>query len=224
MSTSIHQGRLLTGRVWDANAAADASFVRDVIQNNALHYADESAQVLCNWATTSGSFAENNGEFSATPDSTAWIPIGPPFGPYPLRLRQNGDADPLRVRLGGRRENTSALVAFRIVVGPANQTASLVQTDGDHIFQTTSTVGTTLAWQTGVSQGSSAFPTLICLPATLTAGWMTTTSTLDTVGGNAVGVEQCLVSVQVYCRPISGSQPYPDIYLGGLYVAEYIGG
>ena len=61
MSTSPLNGRLLTDTTLfqGGNDPVDTVLVRDVVQNNLCHFADEFAQVRVNW--TAGQTAYTNG-------------------------------------------------------------------------------------------------------------------------------------------------------------------
>jgi hypothetical protein len=218
MSTSVHQGRLLTGRTWDAQAAVDASFVRDVVQNSLCHFADEFAQVRVCFA---GSYFSQE-----TPiEYDVWKPIAS-FGPFPLALRQSGDGYKLRIRVAGANgDDGTASGKLRVVICPAAEADSLVNVDEDFVFETqTLTTTLTPTWLTGTSQGTAALSTLVTIPGSVAAGWITTTSTVDDIAGNAVGVEQCLVYANVYAySDVSDDTDTPGIELVGLYLAEYIG-
>jgi hypothetical protein len=223
MSTSVHQGRLLTGRTWDANAAVDASFVRDVVQNNLCHFADEFAQVRVAYSATSSAFDDTAlGMESASFLQNTFTRIVS-FGPFPLNLRQNGDGYKLRVRVAGAATAALTTATYRVVVCPISQADGLYLTEDDFVFEATSS-STSAAWLSGTSQGSLASTTLITIPGSLASSWITTTSTLDDVSGNVVGVEQCLVCANVYAKS-SEEDPDPDtrITLSGLYLAEFIG-
>jgi hypothetical protein len=209
---------LLTGRTWDAQAAVDASFVRDVVQNNLCHFADEFAQVRVCFGNAT--FAPE------TPiEYDVWKPIAS-FGPFPLALRQSGDGYNLRIRVAGvNGDNGTASGKLRVVVCPAAEADGLVNIEEDFVFETqTLTTTITKTWLTGTSQGTAASTTLVTIPGSLAAGWLTTTGTLDDIAGNAVGVEQCLVYANVYSyATASDDTDTPGISLVGLYLAEYIG-
>jgi len=225
MATSIYEGRLLTGRTWDANAAADARHVRDIVQNNALHWADESGQVLVNFVQTSLSFDAGGGGFAENPvEYNEWRHVVS-FGPFPVRLRQNGDTYRFRIRVAGSTPNEGN-GKIRVVVCPQTEASGAVQLSTDYVFET-ATLGAddpTPRWLTGASLGSNAWTTMIYAPASVTSDWLTTTSTLTNVSGNAVSVEQCLVSFNVFTyTTTSTASDEPGVSLDGLYIAEYIG-
>lgn len=225
MATSIHEGRLLTGRAFDANAALDAGFTRDFVLNNLAHLADEHAQVRVAWTPTSTSFDDQAVGFAQTTPITAdiWAPVVS-FGPFPIALRQNGDTYRIRIRVAAITGDNPAAGVLRVVLCPVEEAALAVQANEDNVYEVTLADDTTNAWRSGSSQGSSAWSNMIYAPAELTAGWVSTVSTLETVGGNAAGVEQCLVSLNVYAKTTDAPDTdTPGIVLTGLYAAEYIG-
>lgn len=217
MSTSIHGGRLLTGRPWDANAALDAGFARDVVHNNLAHFADQSAQVHICWAATGPGINAATTYFVAS-ESTYLS-----FGPFPLRLRQDGRSYKLRIRIAGATTGGDYSVRFFAVIAPAGE-AQQHLVAADSVYQTGVAAGGA-AWLTGASIGPNAYPTMIEIPASLTSQWVATTSTLDNVGGDPVGVEQCLVSLNIRASLtwLGGGSSIPQARLHGVYLAEYIG-
>lgn len=223
MATSLHEGRLLTGRAWDANAATDAGFVRDFVLNNLAHYADEAAQVRIAWGATSATFDDQAVAFQATPDNydlNYWYPIVS-FGPFPVSLRQNGDTYRLRIKMTMGCGASSSTCDMRAVLCPAEEAFAAVAADDDYVYEVTNTSTSTTS--TGSSQGTNAWSNMIYAPASLTSGWTRNVSTLTDISGNAVSVEQCLVSLTIFGRTTAsvGDPVSPILY--GLYAAEYVG-
>ncbi len=216
MSTSPHEGRLLSGYALSSNRAIGASGAQDYALNNLLHYADEYAQVRVAFSTAS---IELTPRYS---DNTVnrWYPIAA-FGPFPVTLRASGKSYSLRVRVAGANSNNASTVKFRVVLSPQREAQTHANaTLENFVFETATTSSSTSAWLTGTSQGTPSSTTLLNIPADYAAAWSTTTATLVDVGGYPVSVQQCLVSACVFGSTASLTS-IPELH--GLYLAEYVG-
>jgi hypothetical protein len=220
MATSIHEGRLLTGRTFFGNVAVDSGYVRDVILNNLCHYADEFAQTRIAFGATSTALDDQSTYYESEDVDVGggWVRVGPAFGPWSIPLRSDGSPYRLRVRVAGALAG-SATITMRLVVGSPARLDDIVSFDTDYVFET-GTVSLIPGWLTGSSQGTQAYDALIEIPPAVASSWITNVTTLDTVGGDEFGSQQCLVSARVYAKSTSGKT---TARLYGLYVAEYVG-
>jgi hypothetical protein len=194
-----------TSKQLAANTPCDVVAARTLL-NNANHLQDEFAQVLVNWSDAGYTGAAVSGYAQLL------------FWEFPISVRQNGDAYPFRIRIGGYATG-GATVTFRAIIsapgaaGPALHS----QTYGDQDFLTAS-AGLSNAWLTGTSQGPAASATLLQLPASLVSTRQM--NTLDTLGGNSNPVTLPFARLTVY--GITSKTSDPPV-LGGVYLAQYIG-
>ncbi len=227
MSTSPLGGRLLTDTTLfqGGNDPVDTTLMRDVVLNNLCHFADEFAQVRVNWSAGVTTYTNGSGYLTTRTtglDTSSWFHIQT-FGPFPIALRQSvglgGASYRLRVRLAGA-SSAGHSVTFRAVLTSYSSGQSVVNGElDDHIFEA-STTSTSVAWLTGSSQGTNAWPTQVVVPSAYVGPWLVPVSTKTDLGSDLAAVSQCLVSLQVYAKT-SNTSSVPR--LGAVYAAEWIG-
>ncbi len=226
MSTSPLGGRLLTDTTLfqGGNDPVDTVLVRDVVQNNLCHFADEFAQVRVNWSAGQTAYTNGAGYLTSRTtniraDFTYHIAS---FGPFPISLRQlngtGGASYRLRIRLAGASSDGNA-VTFWAVLGPPYGATALSYVSSDLAYAANAG-SSTMAWLTGASQGDNAWPTQVVVPGSYLSRFLTETATKDDLGGNRAGVQQCLVSLHVFgSSTLTSSVPR----LGAVYAAEWVG-
>lgn len=219
MSTSPLEGFVRTEPTAEF-APVSAARMRQVALNNALHAADEHAQVRVNWMAPAVGGGQGYIATRASPTASVYYRIAS-FGPFPVSLREVGRTYYLRVRVAGI-SSAGHSVAFRVVISPVHEARgwdSYASAPGDHVYSAT-TSSTTPGWLTGASLGSEALDTMAVVDAVKAERWTRSTDTLADVSGAHVGVSQCLVSANVLAST-SNASSVPRLY--GLYIAEYVG-
>ena len=114
MSSSTYQAVIRSSATFVADGRpCDAVLHHDAVES-ARHLYDEGAQVRVNFATRDVSRFLT----MASPAATGvFYPIGHNFGPFPLRVKPNGTAFKLRVRVEGA-ASAAHSVTFKVVVAP----------------------------------------------------------------------------------------------------------
>lgn len=182
----------------------DVANVRDGLVNNAIHLADECAQVRVNAVFATGSYAKS-GDFSTGTH------IVSQFGPFPITLRPDGTSYRLRTRFLVRSAN-GVSVTFHVVLAPPSLAIDGFAREGTNYakFSVTSTTETWTApaallyMDTGVVNASFSPP--ISTPTAI--GEATTTSV---VAAQAI--------LTVYATQASAA----NARLSGAYAAEFVG-
>jgi hypothetical protein len=208
VSSSLHGGRILFNPdLYQDDEAFDTAFAR-VLVNNALHFADEAAQVRVNWPPTA------TGRGIAVDIVTNGVPVHIARFQFPIHVREDGSGYDLRIRLHARITQASDTITYtaRISAPGVDYDTTF---DAGITSETFDTVSTTGAWLTPDGDNIIKVPPYIIDAATRSV------STLDAVGGNPVGVLWPVVELNVFGQRDSGSTSEPE--LTGLYVAEYIG-
>lgn len=219
MSTSPLDGFARTP-VISAFDPIDATQMRQIALNNALHAADEHAQVRVNWMSKAVGGGQGYIDTRAAPTANTWYKLAS-FGPFPLALREVGRSYYLRVRVAAASSSIHQ-ISVRVVISPLSLARGLAATatsPGDYVYQVV-TSSSTAAWLTGASLGSEALDTMVVVGAANASAWTETTSTLTDVSGAGTGVDQCLVYANVVGLTANAAS-IPRLY--GLYIAEYIG-
>lgn len=229
MATSVYEGRIQTARSFDADAALDAGFVRDFVQNNLNHLADESAQVRVAYAATLNGLDDTTsgiGGYNAPGDFTlgaVWYELAS-FGPFPIRIRKDGTPYRMRVRVNAKAAVATNDVKIRLVLCPRSRAAGYVASSLDLVWESATFSSTTAAWLTGASQGSNAWTTQVSVLNSEAVSWITETGTPSIIGGSSVATEQVLVSLNAfYSIEESVAQDRLSPVMLALYGAEYVG-
>lgn len=222
--TSVLKGRLAYDDgdlVGAAQVPVGAVIARRVVLNNLLHYADTYGQTRVAWSipinTYSGGNAYLRTRTSPTPTADEFYQIGS-WGPFPLQMRADGRPYALAIWATGY-SSAGHEVTFRIAVCPASQTREVIREAADHVWEA-STTGTTSAELSGATLGTGAYTTLLVPSAARASAWRTAQGTLADLSGAPVGVEQCLVSLNVWAAT-ANTGSYAA--LTGLYAREWIG-
>lgn len=182
--------------------APTGTLAKRVATSNLNHLARSHGQVLVNWAVGDGNGVQRDTD---GPDGArgAWFWSS---GLFPLRMRPDGTAFPLRVRLRGRRTTAGSAAIFYVYINASGGFG------GDReLFYTTSTTGD---WIDPDGSG-------LISPTTDTTNDMTDNlSTPLTLGGASVAFPEVMARVSVRC---SGAADWGVQELTGLHVAEFYG-
>jgi len=185
-----------------------------VIANNLDHLADQSAQVLVNWAVADGAGIQRATQAAGAVASALWQ--SPAF---PLRFRPDGQSYRIRLRLRGRALTNG--VAFWVALEGAGPGA----THSTQWVRESRAAGTFAA-------PVEAFETVSSTGAWLAPendGWVyrldsrdsrVVVDSLDELSGLAVAHETSMARISVYAYRLTSS---PTAELTGLYAAEYVG-
>lgn len=230
MATSAYQGRIRTARAFDADAALDAGFVRDFVQNNLNHLADESAQVRVAYSSTSSGFEDtttgltgfnNPGDFAL---GDRWYQLTS-FGQFPIRVRKSGAPYRMRIRINASNQFSSSTTKIRVVLCPRSLARDLVLAAEDFVWESESFTSTSAGWRAGASLGTNAWTTQVSLSSADVESWVSTTSTVVDVGStDIVSTEQILVALNVwYSTENATTQELSSPVLRACYAAEYVG-
>ena len=179
------------------------------LANNANHFADSCGQVLVDWAEDAAPLTPS----VVTIDT--WQPIES-WGPFNLKVREDGSAFPIRVRVAARGGNTGAnTIRVRVAVcAPGRERIEIVE-GGDNVHEARATSSSS-AWLTPFS----GFSTLLNLSRAKTEGCMVGGPVLDGVGGSYVSQYFCEAVITVWGYTPSAQEP---VQLVGLYCAEWTG-
>lgn len=230
MATSAYQGRIRTARAFDEDAALDAGFVRDFVQNNLNHLADESAQVRVAYSSTRSAFADTATGivgFGAPEDldiGDLWYRLAS-FGPFPIRIRKDGTPYRMRIRVNANNVYSSSTTRLRVVLCPKGTDSWLVRANEDFVWESQDFTSTSSGWRTGASLGTNGWATQVALRNSDITPWIGTVSSLNAVGGSTtVSCDQVLVSLNVwYSTENSINQERVSPVLRACYAAEYVG-
>lgn len=220
MTTSPYGYRVRTGSQFGTAGSSPISavYARRVLLNNLCHYADIFGQVRVAWASSPR--VGKNYVTPTTPTVTNSPYLIGASEPFPIAVRRNGQSYKLRVRIAGASSDNTNAVRFRVVLAPVTSAGSLVLDAADYVFLTATTTSSTAGWLTGASQGSGAYTTMVALSAEQAASMQQTTGTLSDISGTPVGVQQVLVSLQVYGQTANVAA-VPRLH--GVYAAEWVG-
>lgn len=221
MSTSAHLGRLASpGSQFATDEPFRSRFGRQVV-NNALHYADEQAQVRVTWCALSGQFLTTDAIVAGNVNT--YLPIST-FGPFPVAIRADDTPYIFRVRLHGSSSAANS-VTFRAalapIVGPVDPALGLdyareqVNAAGTNVL-VASTSSTTPAWL-----AASGGATTRDADDVIVDGFETM-ATVSAAGASArtLSVDVPMLAVHVWAASTTAAaQPR----LSGLYYAEYVG-
>jgi len=190
----------------------DTGLARDMV-NDVRHLFDVHGQVCVEWVTrTSSQYLE-----PATASTSAFQYIAS-FGPFPLRLREDGTPYALRVRLAGKSSQGNS-VTFRAVVGAAEVLAGDVAASSSGLEGSTTSMASTWITTTNVVGGASS--TLIALSVSSVPEMVRGESVAaDTASSEFHEIRWALAHLQVWGKT-SNVLSMPR--LTGVYVAEYGG-
>lgn len=206
-----------------ADDPLDAVLMRDVVLNNALHAADQSARVLVNWVVPKGSLIAGNQDPVLAPDSlgaaATWYPIAT-FGPWPVSCYEGLQPYPLRVQLAGA-STGGATAEFALSFGrPVGAPATYFLDTGDDNVHRLLFVGTTSSTPAWLAPTSGL--DLVTVSPEIVASGLTRRSTLDDAGGLAIEVIVPELEISLWARSSgTGSGSLPKVY--GLHIAEFVG-
>lgn len=237
MSTSLFDGRVLQQVDLSSGSSLNSLYVRDVVQNNLSHYADEFGQVLVNWTRLGAAFSGPD-PYTFSLNQTLR------FGPFSLKLRQNGAPYKLRIRVAASRVSGSSTSRYlTVTIDPYiraaeggvvfSNSAPLLYTSGfaaiaagaanyNAVLRTPAIASSVLGWQNSTTLGTSGtLADMIEIPPGFASSLLTSSPTSEGVSGASASVEQALAYVCV--TPDQSSAPGTVLSLDALYVAEYIG-
>ena len=192
--------------------------VRNLVANNALHFADQKCNTLVNWVAPRVAATGNKRVRSPNPISTSWARAAI-FGPHRLTLRADGAPYTLRIALAGATATGGTSVEFGLVLVPdpalgaelLEDAASRISGFGATFAATTSTTPNWLA----VAQGASSF-----VPSNTLARGRSVRSTLVDTGGAPALVELVEAWTVVWAKSASAVVA-PEVW--GVHVSEYVG-
>lgn len=208
MSTSLWGGRILyDGTKYDNNEAFDTAFAR-VLVNNALHLADEAAQVRIAYPPTQNGYGVGGTAVDST--SATRERLAATFGPFPVHIRDDGSPYKFRVSMRARVKTAATAVTFKTVIHPPG--VYLSDTTGDNVVSATCN-STTSSWLTNTTDNLAVLG-----PFDSLAGYRRIGSVDPS--GNAISVGWTLLQASVFVIATTGT---PGVELTGFYVSEYIG-
>lgn len=211
MSTSDWGARIqYQGTDWNDDDPMDTAMAR-AIANNALHLADQAGQVRACW----GDFDTSSGNTAITHTfggTNVWERVLG-IGSFPVSVRADGSAYPMRVFLRGASASGSYTAHFRVTVCAPGMAARCIN-ENDTDVESFSTTSTTDAWL-APSGG------LIEIPADKVSYSAWGVNTIDGVAGNAVTAPMSWFVCEVWAMRDNALLTSCD--LCGLYLAEYIG-
>jgi len=184
---------------------------RDGPINNALHYADQRAQVLVNWQeVTSGTEGQTNAAPPGGQSTSSWSEID--RAPFSASLKTDGTPYRLRIQLAGYSQGGAA-VDFRLIVSDFDSI-------DDYVFSPPTYAET----YTGITSTSTAILTpdsgLNYIDVGIQAAdpALRIHSTLDDLAGTYQTVSVCELWVSVWSRYTVSTD---KAILTGLHVSEY---
>lgn len=197
----------------DAEYAANAAFSAHQAQtlvNNALSFADQNGQVRACWETHDSASLYMT---PRTPMTVSRFYKIVEVGPFPLLVRENGAPYNLRCRVAGY-TNQANTVQFRLIVAPwgaptGDLTSGTITRPELVLVATTNS--TTHGWLTPVGDNLLEPEAIDAVDA------LSEITTLDGIGGDPVGVDECLFTMSVWASTTNASA-IPR--LTGYYVAE----
>lgn len=208
MSTSIYKGSIrFDATDHDDDETLSVDLARTVV-NNVLHAADQCAQVRVAIPPSKDQDGFPTLQFGLALASTE-ARLMARIGPFPLNIGADGRAYPCRIRLAAA--NTAGSATNKIIAYLHPFRAFSLEGAAQAVFTCDST---TTAWIE--AEGDR----LIWPSASQTAAALESLYTLDAVSGNPVSAEWAYFMLSIYGQRASGSA---DVYLNGLYLAEYCG-
>lgn len=181
------------------NEAVD-TLAKRVVASNLNHLAKSHGQVLVNWSVADSSGVQRSMPPLNFGDVAMWKSEA-----FALRLRPDGSAFPLRVRLRGRRTTAGTGVTFKLSLSNADSLSA-------H-FVTSSTTG---AWRTAES---APYDALISPTADDVRGLIQSVGAPSSLGGAIVSSPEALARIHVSCYLSSEDV----VELTGVYVSEFYG-
>jgi len=197
---------------------ADVSLMR-TLENNAQHFADQSAQVRVNMSGPANPLTTKQ---IGAGDVDTWLPIAV-FGPFPLRVRADGNPYLIRARIGGSASAANSITlraALAPVLGAATGRGSEyirghIEDNGVNVLEA-STSSTSAAWLTATGSRTTLDATGLVIESQFTL------ATVSAAGGAVrdVSVRAAMFGLHVWgLSTTSGTQPQLD----ALYAAEFVG-
>lgn len=216
MSSSLYGGLVRSqDSLWSDYSPADTVFVRGLF-NNACHLADQSAQVVCNWRTTTNYVIRDRD--AALNELGVYASTYPIWAsqPFCLRFREDGSSYRVRVRVRARLDAAGSN-RLRIALVGKNNPGSYVD---DPRSLTYSMSSTTEAWLSSPISGGDGNGN-VYIPS---AGEvLTDRATLDELSGSPTIVRWTPARIVVYAVPPGGGTTPIEIRLYGVHAAEYYG-
>lgn len=200
--------RHATGDFGDGDPC-DAALARDVLVNNAMHIADENAQVRVAWkAGTQTSYLE----VGTPPTTSAWSKVTG-WGPFPISVTAAGSSYQMRVRMRGYISKASTTIDFRLVLSSPEFSRRDLELNGGNVanFQSTSTTDAAMA-----ASGDN----IISMSVAQVTEAMESFATVLAVGGAPTSIDWCWATLDLYART-SDVTSLPRVT--GVYAAEYVG-
>lgn len=168
------------------------TLAKRIIASNLDHLANSHGQALVNWTAADGSGIQRTSEAGGC---TLWQ-----SDRIPVRLRPDGRAYPLRIRLRGRRTTAGAEAIFQVRAA-----------GGTAWFRTTST---TSGWLT-----ADASPADALIDPGADQVTVQNLVSKQSLGGVPIAFPEAVTTIIVHCAVATGS----TVELTGLHVSEYVG-
>lgn len=215
MSTSPRAGRVrFPATRLDASHVVSAHRARNLVANNALHYADTKCSHLVNWMAPNATAAGVDTHREPDPVSDSYTRLDA-WGPCRITRDKDGRPYTLRLRLMGASSNGVDVCTFAIVVLPELPSSFGLAEDATALtgigasFKSTSA---TPAWLT-LEDGSDLF-----VPSRF--GRRRFRTLVDTAGAD-IETEVAVVYVVVFAKSANPASATPRLY--GVQVSEYVG-
>lgn len=214
MSTSPRGGRVRFPEwVFDDREPVTAHRARNLVANNALHYADTKCSHMVNWLAPSE--AASGKDLSRRPDpvSTDYTRLGA-WGPFRITRRDDGAPYTMRLRLRAGVDGVAGVTCtFALVVVPdLPSSLGLVGTVAAGLGATYTTTSLTPAWLSVVDGADVFVPSRHALRRY---------RTLVDTGGADIEAEVATVHVAVFAKSANAATTTPVLY--GVHVSEYVG-
>lgn len=196
--------------VFDGREPVTAHRARNLVANNALHYADAKCSHLVNWMAATGS----GKTLSRSPDpvSSDYTRLGA-WGPVRLTRKADGTPYTVRMRLNAGMFGGGALCTFALVLVPdLPSSLGLVGTVVTGLGATYTTTSLTPAWLSVVDGADVFVPSRHALRRR---------RMLVDTGGADTEVEVAETYVAVFAKSANPATTTPVLY--GVHVSEYVG-
>lgn len=214
MSTSPRVGRVqFPATLLDGREPLTAHRARNLIANNALHYADTKCSHLVNWMAPDSTASAKDLTRRPSPVSTDYTRLGA-WGPHRITRKDDGTPYTVRLRLHAAVAGVAGVdCTFALVLVPdLPSSLGLVGTVATGLGATFVTSSLTPDWLT-VTDGADVF-----VPSRHT---MRRYRTLVDTGGADTEVEVASLYVAVFAKSANPATTTPVLY--GVHVSEYIG-
>lgn len=214
MSTSPRAGRVrFPATLLDSLEPVSAHRARNLVANNALHYADAKCSHLVNWVAPTSAGSGKDLTRRPDPISTDYTRLGA-WGPVRITRKDDGTPYTVRLRLHAAVAGAAGVACtFAVILVPdLPSSLGLVGTVTSGLGATFSTTSLTPAWLSVVDGADVFVPSRFALRAR---------RTLVDTGGAETEVELAETYVAVFAKSANPATTAPVLY--GVHVSEYVG-